>query len=141
MPPKVEDPKVPTSPPDADGRFTFDVARRGPPDAGANQLFRFTIEVIKVWRALPAGGTLSVVHHKGAATTLFSVLVQDQRPLNDAEKGQLTFRAEIKVNGLVPVRHDPQNYFSLHWAPTPEGTRSRPAGHLDYTPDIAAATR
>lgn len=141
MPPKVENPSVPSIPPDASGRFTFDVQRKGKPDAGDNQLFRFTIEIIKVWRALPAGGTLSVMRNKGGATTLLSVLVADQQTLSDGEKGQLTFVAELKVHGLVPVKHDPNNFFSLRWVPTPAGTRSRPAAHVDYTNDIAAFTR
>lgn len=138
MPPKIEDPIQPPGTPDAHGRFTFDVERVGPPEAGDNQLFRFTIEVIKVWRALPLGGTLSVVHHSTAATTLFSVLVPDQHTLSDAEKGQLTFTAVLKIHGSVPVKHDPHNYFSLHRVPTLAGTPSKPAIQLAYPHDIAA---
>jgi hypothetical protein len=82
-----------------------------------------------------------VVRHNTVATTLFSVLVPDQQTLSDAEKGQLMFTAELKVQGVIPVKHDANNYFSLHWSPTPAGTRARPVGHVDYPFDIAAFKR
>jgi hypothetical protein len=141
MPPKVEQPKTPTNPPDSNGRFTFDVTRIGESDAGDNQLFRFTLEVIKVWRALPAGGTLSVVRQKRTATTLFSLQIPDQQTLTDAEKSKLKFVAELTVHGSIPVKHDRNNYFALHWVPTPAAAQFRPADHVDYTYDIAAFKR
>jgi hypothetical protein len=145
MPPRVETPKEQANtPPDGRGKFTFDVERIAAPNSSDDQLFRFTIEVIKVLDAMPAGGTLKVFRHKTdvtpAQTLLFSVVVPNPKQATPAERAQVKYIAELVVHGRVPVKHDPNNCFSLQWVRAGAGARLPGPDHVVYPHKIATFT-